>query len=76
MNENAKKIVTAYVYDSDLKAKANEQKKNYWYEYIKEINEQLGLNAKEISSKFLTDKKMLDDISILFIGELPPSRIT
>jgi hypothetical protein len=76
MNQNTKKIVTTYVYDSDLRVEANKQKKNYWYEYIKEINEQLGLNAKEISSKFLNDKKALNDISILFIGNLPTSRIT
>ncbi|MGB9595194.1 MAG: hypothetical protein ACPL7B_02835 [Candidatus Poribacteria bacterium] len=72
----AVKLITAYVYDSDLRIEANKQKKNYWYEYIKEMNEQLGLRAKEIPSKSIENKEFLNDIGILFIGDLPSSRIT
>ncbi|HGE71023.1 TPA: hypothetical protein ENX78_09330, partial [Candidatus Poribacteria bacterium] len=76
MSSNAVKLVTAYVYDLDLQIEANRQKKNYWYKYIKEINEQLGLRAKEISSKSIENKSSLDDIGVLFIGDLPLYRIT
>ena len=31
-------LVTAYVYDSDLRERANLNHENYWYEYIREIN--------------------------------------
>ncbi len=76
MSSKATKVITAYIYDPDLRIEANKQGKNYWYEYIKEINEQLGLRAKEISSKYLEDKELLNGIGILFIGELPSSRVT
>jgi hypothetical protein len=69
-------MITAYVYDDDLRIEANRQGKNYWYEYIKEMNEQLGLRAREISSKSLEDKALFDDLMILFIGDLPESRLT
>ncbi|HGJ64496.1 TPA: hypothetical protein ENS27_03805 [bacterium] len=69
-------MITAYVYDDDLRIKANKKGKNYWYEYIKEMNEQLGLNAKAIPSKSLENKTLFDEIMILFIGDLPESRLT
>lgn len=69
-------MITAYVYDDDLRINANKNGKNYWYEYIKEINEQLGLCAKETPSKSLEDKALLDNIMILFIGDFPESRLT
>jgi len=69
-------MITAYVYDGDLRVEANKNGKNYWYEYIKEMNEQLGLSAKEIPSKSLEDKALLNDVMILFIGDIPESRIT
>jgi len=64
-----KKLVTAYVYDANLRIEANRQDRNYWYEYIKEINEQLGLRAQEISVSSLEDPALLNDIGILFIGD-------
>ncbi len=76
MSRNAGKLIAAYVYDADLRIKTNQQGKNYWYEYIKEINEQLGLSAEEIPTNSLEDSTLLDDIGILFIGDLPTSRIT
>jgi hypothetical protein len=68
-------MITAYVYDDDLRIKANKKGKNYWYEYIKEMNEQLGLHAKAIPSKSLENKTLFDEIMILFIGDLPESRL-
>ncbi len=67
------KIVTAYVYDEEFRINTNKQDKNYWYEYIREINEQLGLRAREIPLKLLEDSESLNEISILFIGNFPIS---
>lgn len=55
MTENAHKLITAYIYDADLRLEANRQGKNYWYEYIREMNEQLGLRAEEMSRHSLED---------------------
>jgi len=71
-----RKLITAYIYDADLRIKANQQGKNYWYEYVKEINEQLGLCAREIAINSLEDSTLLNDVGILFIGDLAASEIT
>ncbi|MBM3212620.1 hypothetical protein FJZ33_10395 [Candidatus Poribacteria bacterium] len=67
------KLLTAYVYEESFRASINKENKNYWYEYIREINEQLGLRAKAIPLSFLEDEKSLKEISILFIGDFPVS---
>lgn len=68
----AEKLITAYVYDAGLRLEANRRGENYWYEYIREINEQLGLRAKEIPSNSLEDNTLCE-IGILFIGDLDAS---
>lgn len=69
-------MIAAYIYDSDLRLEANEQGKNYWYEYIKEMNEQLGLCPEELSRKSLEDAKAIEDLSLIFIGDLKAYQIT
>lgn len=69
-------MITAYVHDADLRVQANQQGKNYWYEYMKEINEQLGLHAEEFPIESLEDAASLDDVGILFMGDFPASKIT
>jgi len=71
-----KNLVTAYVYDSDLHERANQKCENYWYEYIREMNEQLGLRAVQISRQILEDTVRLGEISVLFIGDLTTNEIT
>jgi len=71
-----KNLVTAYVYDSDLRERANLNQKNYWYEYIREINEQLGLRSVQVSRQILEDAARLGEISVLFIGDLTTNEIT
>lgn len=70
------KMLAAYVYDAELRIQANQQGKNYWYEYIREIFGQLGLQAKEVSINALEDKRSLDDIAVLLVGDLKASKIT
>ncbi len=70
-------FLTAYVYDSDLRIEANQKGKNYWYEYIKEIFDQLGLRAKEISRHRLEEKSFLQaHIAVLILGNLKAEHIT
>ena len=76
MEKDVINLTTAYVYDADLRIEANRQGKNYWYEYIKEINEQLGLRAEEMSRNLLEDVEVLGKVSILFIGNLTEAQMT
>jgi len=76
MSQNGKKLVTAYVYDAELRVQANRNGRNYWYEYIREINEQLGLHAEEIPMSYLEDAALLAGISVLFVGDLKASSIS
>jgi len=70
------KLMAAYVYDAELRDRANQENMNYWYEYIREINCQLGLCSKEVSSKILEDFEALSEIGILFIGDMTNSDIS
>jgi len=70
-------VRTAYVYDADLRIKANAQGRNYWYEYVREICDQLGLRAAAIPRQALADGATLSQYSVLIVGdfaasELPP----
>ena len=62
--------LTAYVYDSDLRIEANRKGENYWYEYIKEVMDQLGLRASGIPRHQLEEDSVLDRIGVLIIGDL------
>jgi len=70
MRIHGKRLTTAYLYDAELRIQANRRGRNYWYEYIKEINEQLGLRAREIPVKSLENAEALNDVGILFIGDI------
>jgi len=76
MSQNGKKLITAYVYDAGLRVQANQDGRNYWYEYTREINEQLGLRAEEIPMSDLEDSARLAGISILFMGDLKASSVS
>ena len=76
MSQNEKKLVTAYVYDAELRIQANRNGRNYWYEYIREINEQLGLRSQEIPMSYLEDASLLAGISVLFVGDLKSSSVS
>jgi hypothetical protein len=69
-------MVTAYIYDEQLRNEANRNSKNYWYEYIKEINCQMGLYAEQASICSLEDPSILRKIGALFIGDLKQEIIT
>jgi len=66
--EELKTLLTAYVYDPELKDEANRREENYWYEYIKEIIDQLGLRAEEVSGRCLDDHH-LRNLDVLILGD-------
>ena len=76
MTQNSKNLQAAYTYDSDLRIATNRQGKNYWYKYIREMNEQLGLRANEISRSSLEDESALNEVDILFIGDYATAQVT
>ena len=66
----AASFTAAYVYDADLRAAVNAEGRNYWYEYIREILDRLGLTAEPLSRHDLT-AAALASVRVLFIGETP-----
>ncbi len=58
----------AYVFDEQLKEELNNNKENYWDVYIREINEQLGLQALTLSCSKLENKENLDKVRTLIVG--------
>lgn len=56
----------AFVLDSQLKYQTNEDSRNYWWTYMDEILDRLGLTAEQVHPADLPAR--LDDFSVLFIG--------
>jgi len=70
------KITVAYLYESDWRKRVNERGENYWYEYIKEINDQLGLRAEMVSKNAIEKGNALNRIKVLLIGDLKDKEIS
>lgn len=68
-------LSAAYVYDADLREAANAAGRNYWYEYLREILDRLGLTAAPISRHALTEAG-LEKVTLLFIGDLTVDQVT
>lgn len=65
-----KPLAVSYVYDDKFRIQANQRGENYWYAYIQEIWEQLGLRPKRIHSMaLLENREFLMDISTLVLGD-------
>lgn len=67
-------LAAAYIYDADLREAANAAGRNYWYEYIREILDRLGLTAAPISRHALTDSA-LAKMALLFVGDLTAAQV-
>ncbi|MGD8238445.1 MAG: hypothetical protein PVH68_07840 [Armatimonadota bacterium] len=59
---------TAYIYDPADHAAANAQGQNYWYVYIRELMERLGVHADALPPDALGDAAMLSQYGTLFVG--------
>ena len=68
-------ISVAFVYDSDLREGANRAGRNYWHEYIREICDNLGLRAQDVSRSVLADGEALGEISVLIVGDLTAAQL-
>lgn len=62
---------TGYIFDDSAKEKANCDNRNYWWAYIAEILDCLGLTATRISPTELPKK--LNELSILLLDDLDAS---
>jgi hypothetical protein len=58
----------AYVYDAPLHAELNARRRNYWDIYLREINEQLGLRAEQVSCKDLESPATFNALRTLIVG--------
>jgi len=65
----------AYVYEADLREAANTAGRNYWYEYVREIMDRLGLTAEPVSRHALT-AETLSALSVLLLGDLTTAHVT
>ncbi len=65
----------AFVYDSDLREQANRGMRNYWHEYIREILDNVGLRAQEVSRTVLSDGNALSRFSVLIVGDLTAAQM-
>ena len=61
-------IRAAYLYDPDLHAELNRSGRNYWDIYIREINEQLGLRADQVSCHDLESLATFEGLRTLIVG--------
>jgi hypothetical protein len=68
-------ITVACVYDSDLREEANRAGVNYWHEYVREVCDNIGLRAREVSRSILSDGEALREYSVLLVGDLAATQL-
>ena len=61
---------TAYVYDQTLHDQANAEGRNYWYAYVREVLDRVGVMADELPLGALTDAAALAPYSTLVLPDL------
>lgn len=66
----ARFLAAAYVFEPALQRQANDAGANYWYCYIRELCDRLGLSARQITPAQL-DARALADLGTLFLGDFP-----
>ncbi len=59
-------LQAAYLFDEKVREEAHRNKRNYWWAYIAEILDRLGLTAVKVSPAELS--KELSTLSLLFLG--------
>jgi len=61
------RLKAGYLFDEKIKEQINQAGQNYWWSYITEICDRLGLSAAKIASAELHEN--LSDMSVLFVGD-------
>ncbi|WP_127587907.1 hypothetical protein [Paenibacillus koleovorans] len=59
--------LTGYIFDQTLQTKAIQEQRNYWYTYIEEIFDELGLAAAALTRAELSDASQLARFKFLFV---------
>lgn len=68
-------LTVAYCYDDDLRRAANRAARNYWYRYVEEIVDRLGLTAGPVGRAALADPPTLARFSALIVGDLEAGQL-
>jgi hypothetical protein len=66
----SRSLAAAYVFEPALQRQANAAGANYWYCYIREVCDRLGLSARQISPAQVAAGE-LADLGTLFLGDFP-----
>lgn len=61
--------ITGYVYDDSLRVRANERGENYWYAYMPEILDELGIRGAQLARSDLLAPDRLAGFAFLFVGD-------
>lgn len=62
--------LTGYIYEDSLRAEANRNGRNYWYAYLPEIFDEMGLRATELPVEAMAETSTLASYKYLFIGSI------
>jgi hypothetical protein len=72
----ARPLAVAVVWDEAERASANLNKRNYWYAYVWEMLDRLGITASPIAPSALTSLRRLQRFGSIIIGGLPAKRLS
>ncbi|WP_135546680.1 hypothetical protein [Paenibacillus cymbidii] len=61
--------LTGYIYEDSLRSEANRIGENYWYAYMEEIMDEMGLRAAKLTRGDLSDPGRIAALRYLFIGD-------
>jgi hypothetical protein len=67
----ARSLAVAVVWDDERRKAANRQRRNYWYSYIWDVLERLGVTASPISPSQLARPHRLKRFAAVIAGDLP-----
>jgi len=65
------KSSAAFVYDARIRDAENAAGRNYWYEYVREILDRVGLTAGPLPPGALADEEALAGLAVVIVGGLP-----
>jgi len=69
MEEKGRNIAVAFVFDEHARRQKNAQKCNFWFAYIEEIFNHLGIQAQRLTPEALEDENIFTRFTALIIGE-------
>lgn len=61
--------LTGYVYEESLEREANNTGQNYWYKYIEEMFDEIGLRAQKLSLREAADQTAIAHLKFIFVGD-------